>query len=107
MRARGHLGGAAGDRTVTLTMADGAAVRLKILISGPAVPGGVTMAASSVTLGPASAPARYTGHVVTLAGPVMQATVSGAGQRLSLAIDLTSQTSTSATGTVSAQQAGG
>ena len=73
-----------GDRTVTLKMADGNAVRLKIVISGPAVPGGVTMAASSVSLGPASAPARYTGHVVMLAGSVMQAAVSGASQQLSL-----------------------
>jgi sulfoxide reductase heme-binding subunit YedZ len=99
-------GPASGDRTVTLAMADGSAVRLKIVISGPAVQGGVTMAASSVTLGPASAPARDTGHVVALEGSVMQATVSGAGQRLSLAIDLTSQTSTAVTGTVTAQQAG-
>ena len=37
----------------------------------------------------------------------MQATVSGAGQRLSLAIDLTSQTSTGVTGTITAQQAAG
>ena len=88
-------------------MADGSAVRLKIVISGPAVRGGVAMNASSVTLGPASAPARYTGHVVVLEGSVIQATVSGAGQRLSLAIDLTSQTSNAVTGTVTAQQAGG
>jgi hypothetical protein len=99
-------GPASGDSTVTLAMADGSAVRLKITISGPAVQGGVTMTASSVTLGPASAPARYTGHVVVLEGSVMQATVSGAGQRLALAIDLTSQTSTTVTGTVTVQQAG-
>ena len=99
-------GPASGDSTVTLAMADGSAVRLKITISGPAVQGGVTMTASSVTLGPASAPARYTGHVVVLEGSVIQATVSGAGQRLSLAIDLTSQTSTTVTGTVTVQQAG-
>jgi hypothetical protein len=99
-------GPASGDRTVTLAMADGSAVRLKIVISGPTVQGGVTMSASSVTLGPGSAPSRYTGHVVVLEGSVMQATVSGAGQRLSLAIDLTSQTSAAVTGTVTAQQAG-
>jgi hypothetical protein len=100
-------GPASGDSTVTLAMADGSAVRLKIVISGPAVQGGVAMTASSVTLGPASAPARYSGHVVTLEGSAIQAAVSGAGQRLSLAIDLTSQTSTAVTGTVTAQQAGG
>jgi hypothetical protein len=87
-------------------MADGSAVRLKIVISGPAVQGGVAMTASSVTVGPASAPARYAGHVVALDGSVIRATVSGAGQRLSLAVDLTSQTSTAVTGTVTAQQAG-
>lgn len=99
-------GPSSGERAVTLAMADGTAVRLKIVISGPAVQGGVAMNASSVTLGPASAPARYTGHVVVLEGSVIQATVSGAGQRLSLAIDLTSQTSTAVSGTVTAQQAG-
>jgi sulfoxide reductase heme-binding subunit YedZ len=99
-------GPSSGERAVTLAMADGTAVRLKIVISGPAVQGGVAMNASSVTLGPASAPARYAGHVVVLEGSVMQATVSGAGQRLSLAIDLTSQTSTAVSGTVTAQQAG-
>jgi methionine sulfoxide reductase heme-binding subunit len=100
-------GPASGDRTVTLALADGNAVRLKIGISGPAVQGGVNMSASSVTLGPASAPARYAGHVVVLEGSVIQATVSGAGQRLSLAINLTSQTSTAVTGTLTAQLAAG
>ena len=38
---------------------------------------------------------------------MIQATVSGAGQRLSLAIDLTSQTSTTVTGTVTAQRSAG
>lgn len=98
-------GPSSGDRTVTLAMADGNAVRLKIVISGPAVQGGVAMTSSSVTLGPASAPARYAGHVAVLNGSVIQATVSGAGQRLSLAVDLTSQTSTTVTGTVIARQA--
>jgi hypothetical protein len=93
-------------------MANGNAVRLKVVISGPAAQGGVEMTASTVTLGPASAPARYTGRVVALAGSVMQAVVSeagasGAGQSLSLAIDLTSQTSTTVSGTVAAQQAAG
>jgi sulfoxide reductase heme-binding subunit YedZ len=99
-------GPASADRTVTLAMADGSAVRLRIVISGPPVPGGVAMTASSVTLGPASAPARYTGHVTILNRSAIQATVSGADQRLSLVIDLTSQTSTSVTGTVTARQAG-
>jgi hypothetical protein len=87
-------------------MADGSAVRLKIVISGPAVQGGVSMTASRVMLGPASAPARYVGHVVVLEGSVIQATASGEGQRLSLAIDLTSQTTTTVTSTLTARQAG-
>ena len=98
-------GPSSGGRTVTLAMADENAVRLKIVISGPAVQGGVAMTSSSVTIGPASAPDRYAGHVVVLEGSLIQATVSGAGQRLSLAIDLTSQTSTTVTGTVLARQA--
>jgi sulfoxide reductase heme-binding subunit YedZ len=99
-------GAASGDRTVTLAMADGSAVRLKVVISGPAVSGGVAMTTSSVSLGPASAPARYTGQLVDLAGTSMQATVSGAGQRLALSINLTSQTSSTVTGTLTTQQAG-
>jgi sulfoxide reductase heme-binding subunit YedZ len=99
-------GPASGDSTVTLALADGSAVRLKIAISGPAVQGGVAMNASSVTLGPASDPSRYTGHVSVLEGSVIQATVSGASGRLSLAVNLTSQTSTTVTGTVTARQAG-
>lgn len=98
-------GAASGYRTVTLTMTDGNAVRLKVAISGPAVSGGVNMTTSSVTLGPASAPAEYTGRIADLEGTVMQAIVSGNGQRLALAISLTSQTSTTVAGTVAAQVA--
>jgi DMSO/TMAO reductase YedYZ heme-binding membrane subunit len=98
-------GPAAGDRTVSLVMRNGTAVRLKVVISGPAVQGGVTMSASSVALGPASAPARFTGHVVVLDGSVLQAAVSGDGKRLTLAIELTSQTDTTVTGVMTAQQA--
>lgn len=97
---------ASGDRTVTLAMADGQAVRLRVAISGPAVNGGVEMTASSVSLGPASDPARYTGQVADLEGTAIQATVSGAGQQLALDINLTSQTSTTVAGTVTAQRAG-
>jgi len=99
-------GPGSGDRTITLAMADGSAVRLKIVISGPPVQGGVAMTASSVTLGSASAPARYTGHVIVLGRSAIQATVSGAGRDLSLAIALTSLTSTTVTGAVTARQAG-
>jgi hypothetical protein len=98
-------GPAAGDRTVTIAMKNGSAVRLKVTISGPAVQGGVQMSTSSVALGPASAPARFTGRVVVLEGSVIQAAVSGDGKQLALAIELTSQTSTTVTGVMTAQQA--
>lgn len=105
-------GATSGDRTVTLAMAGGNAVRLRVVISGPPVTGGVAMTASSVSLGPASAPDRYTGRLLTLNGTAMQAVVSGVGasgasQQLALSINLTSQTSTAVTGTVAAQQSGG
>jgi len=98
-------GPAAGDRTVSLAMKNGTAVLLKVTISGPAVQGGVQMSTSSVALGPASAPARFTGRVVLLDGSALQAAVSGDGQRLTLAIELTSQTSTTVTGVMTVQRA--
>lgn len=94
-----------GDSSVTLLLADGSAVRLKIVITGPPVSGGVDMTASSVSLGPASDPARYTGQVADLEGTAMQAAVSGAGQRLVLAVNLTSQSGSKVTGTVTARHA--
>ena len=97
-------GPTAGDRTVSIAMQNGSAVRLKVTISGPAVQGGVEMSASSVTLGPASAPARFTGHVVLLNGSVLQAAVSGDGQRLTVVVELTSQTSTTVSGIMTARQ---
>jgi hypothetical protein len=94
-------GPASGERTVTIDAASGTTARLRIVISGPAVTGGVEMTASQVALGPPAAPTRYTGRVVSLNGAAMQATVSGAGQRLSLAIQL-AQSGTSVTGTLAA-----
>jgi Ferric reductase like transmembrane component len=94
-------GPGSGQRTITIDTASGTTVRLRIVISGPAVPGGVEMTASQVTLGPPGAPARYAGRVVSLDGSAMQAIVSGTGQRLALAIQLT-QSGTSVTGTLAA-----
>ena len=62
------------------------------------------MTASLVSLGPPAAPARYTGRLVSLNGTAMQAVVSGAGQRLALAIDL-AQSGTAVTGTLVAAPA--
>jgi hypothetical protein len=97
-------GPASGQRTVTIDMASGTAARLRIVVSGPAVPGGVEMTSSQVTLGPTTGPSRYAGRLVSLDGSVMQAVVAGAGQRLVLAIDLT-QTGSSVTGTLTAAAA--
>jgi sulfoxide reductase heme-binding subunit YedZ len=94
-------GPGSGQRTITIDTASGTVARLRVVISGPAVPGGVEMAASQVTLGPPAAPGRYAGHVVSLDGTAMQAVVSGGGQRLELAIQL-SQSGTSVTGTLAA-----
>ena len=92
-------GPGSGHRTVTIDTAAGTAARLRIVVSGPAVPGGVEMTASLVSLGPPAAPARYTGRLVSLNGTAMQAVVSGAGQRLALAIDL-AQSGAAVTGTL-------
>jgi Ferric reductase like transmembrane component len=102
-------GPGSGQQTVTIDTASGTVARLRVVVSGPAVSGGVEMTGSQVTLGPPAAPARYTGHLVSLNGSAMQAVVSGSGQRLALAIQL-SQSGTSVTGTlaaVPAQQGGG
>lgn len=92
-------GPGSGHRTVTIDTASGTAARLRIVVSGPAVPGGVEMTGSRVSLGPPVAPTRYTGRLVSLNGTAMQAVVSGAGQRLALAIDL-AQSGTAVTGTL-------
>lgn len=97
-------GPGSGQRTVTIDTASGTAARLRIVISGPAVQGGVEMAASQVSLGPPAAPRRYTGRLVTLNGTQMQAIVAGGGQRLALSVDLV-QSGSSVTGTLAATQA--
>ena len=94
-------GPGSGNRTVTIDVASGTAARLRIVVSGPAVPGGVEMTGSQVSLGPPAAPARYTGHLVSLNGAAMQAVVSGSGQRLALAIDL-AQSGAAVSGTLAA-----
>ena len=97
-------GTASGQRTVTIDTASGTAARLRIVVSGPAVPGGVEMTSSQVTLGPPAVPSRYAGRLVSLDGSTMQAVVTGAGQRLVLAINLT-QSGNSVTGTLTAAAA--
>jgi Ferric reductase like transmembrane component len=97
-------GAASGQRTVTIDTVSGTAARLRIVVSGPAVPGGVEMTSSQVTLGPPAAASRYAGRLVSLDGSAMQAVVTGAGQRLVLAINLT-QSGNSVTGTLTAAAA--
>jgi hypothetical protein len=97
-------GPGSGERTVTIAAASGTSARLRIVISGPAVAGGVEMTRSQVSLGPPAAPARYAGRLVSLDGTAMQAIVTGAGQRLALAIDL-AQSGSTVTGTLTAVRA--
>jgi hypothetical protein len=97
-------GPASGERTVTIAAASGTSARLRIVISGSAVAGGVEMTRSQVSLGPPAAPARYAGRLVSLDGTAMQAIVTGAGQRLALAIDL-AQSGSTVTGTLTAVRA--
>jgi Ferric reductase like transmembrane component len=94
-------GPGAGKRTVTIAATAGTSARLRIVISGPAVDGGVEMTSSQVSLGPPATPARYAGHLVSLDGTAMQAAVAGAGQRLTLTIDL-AQSGSAVTGTLAA-----
>jgi DMSO/TMAO reductase YedYZ heme-binding membrane subunit len=89
------------ERTVTIDATSGSAARLRIVISGPAIAGGVEMTGSQVSLGPPSAPARYAGRLVSLDGTAMQAVVAGAGQRLVLTVDLI-QSGSAVTGTLTA-----
>jgi hypothetical protein len=97
-------GPASGERTVTIAATSGTSARLRIVISGPAVAGGVEMTSSQVSLGPPAAPERYAGRLVSLDGTTMQAIVSGAGQRLALAIDL-AQSGSAVTGALTAVRA--
>jgi hypothetical protein len=97
-------GPASGERTVTIAATSGTSARLRIVISGSAVAGGVEMTRSQVSLGPPAAPARYAGRLVSLDGTAMQAIVTGAGQRLALAIDL-AQSGSTVTGTLTAVRA--
>ena len=101
-----QAGPGSGQRTVTIDTTSGTAARLRIVVSGPAVPGGVQMTASQVSLGPPAAPHRYTGRLVALDGSLMQASVAGAGQRLTLTVDLV-QSGNSVTGTLAAALARG
>jgi len=94
-------GPGSGHQTVTLDMTSGTVARLRVVVSGPAVQGGVEMTASDVSLGPPAAPGQYTGKLTTLNGTLMQASVSGNGRRLTLTIDL-SQSGGAVTGTVAA-----
>jgi hypothetical protein len=96
-----QTGPGSGQRTVTIDTASGTAAKLRIVVSGPAVPGGVEMTASQVSLGPPGAPQRYTGRLVALNGTLMQASVTGAGQRLTLTVDLV-QSGNSVNGTLAA-----
>jgi sulfoxide reductase heme-binding subunit YedZ len=79
--------------------------RLAVLLRGEAIEdGGVSMTASSVTLGTAAQPVLYRGSIDSLDGGDIQASVTGPGGRtIDLAIDLElAGGATSAAGTVTA-----
>jgi hypothetical protein len=87
--------------TVTIAVTGTSGVQLRILITGPAVSGGVRMTGSSVRLGP------YAGHLVSLEGTKMVGVVSrGAGGPLTLTVDI-ARTASGVTGTLSVSPGGG
>ena len=75
---------------IALAMPGHALGKLDIRIEGPPIGGGgVQMTTSRVTLGSASNPDRYDGHVTALEGTNIAATVAdGAGSTLSLVAHL-------------------
>jgi predicted ferric reductase len=79
-----------GTTTVTLNGKGTEPVAFQIIISGPATSGGgVQMTSSQVSFGPTGSPHQYTGHVVSLNGGSIQATVTNsAGSTVSLSFDL-------------------
>jgi hypothetical protein len=83
-----------------VTRATGSGVRLRILITGPAVSGGVRMTGSSVRLGP------YAGHLVSLEGTTMVGVVSRAAGPLTVTFNI-ARTASRVTGTLSVSPGGG
>ena len=79
-----------GTTTVALD-GQGTGVTFHIAISGPATSGGgVRMTGSQVAFGPAANRHQYTGHVTSLNGNTIQATVTdSAGSNVALGFDLT------------------
>jgi DMSO/TMAO reductase YedYZ heme-binding membrane subunit len=86
-RADGTLrSGIAGDGTalvdIALRLADGSHATLDVRLAGsPLAGGGVSVARSQVTLGPAEDPARYIGRLVSLDGTTLDARVRPARGR--------------------------
>lgn len=93
----------AGDVTVQLTLqVQGTNAPLVVRLSGPAVNGGVSMTTSNVTFGTEQ------GAVTGLDGSNVQATVSGPGGRVDLALQLTiDQNAGTISGSVSGTARGG
>jgi len=86
-------GGGSASVDMPLVLTGRTTGRLHVVIVGQPVDGGVTLRSSSVSLGPASAPALYTGRVTALAGQRVQALVrarNGAAMRLDIALSLAS-----------------
>lgn len=83
-----------GTTTVTLSGQGSDSVAFQVVISGPAASGGgVQMTSSQVSFGPASNTRQYTGHVASLNGSTIVATVtdssgSGSGSGVTLSFDV-------------------
>jgi sulfoxide reductase heme-binding subunit YedZ len=79
-----------GTTTVTLGGQGSDSVAFQVVISGPAASGGgVQMTSSQVSFGPASNPRQYTGHVTSLNGSAIIATVTdSAGSGVTLSFDI-------------------
>lgn len=75
--------------TIDTRVAGAMSGALVIILHGEASGGGVSLASSTVTFGPASDPSAYHGHIVLLSGDQLVATVSnGSGSRIQLGLSL-------------------
>jgi hypothetical protein len=79
-----------GTSTVALNGQGSGSVVVQVTISGPAASeGGVQMTSSQVFFGTTASPRQYTGHVTSLNGSTISATVTdGAGTRVTLSLDV-------------------
>jgi hypothetical protein len=108
-RVRQHqLGPGAAVVEISLVVDDPSLRFVHIRIEGQAIPGGgVAMSDSQVSAGPASDPARYSGHVTALSGATIEASAADAtGATVAIAAELQAQgRDGAASGTLTARRA--